>query len=103
MLEARDVLYPQFATHNAYTAATILEVAKGDNTGFEFQRLHGMGESLFDQIVNEEKTVPSRTKEYCLSKNTNYNYYNCFIFESLPYPDSHALKRILSYKEGRRP
>ncbi|KKO48894.1 transcriptional regulator [Arsukibacterium sp. MJ3] len=55
LLEARDVLYPQFATHNAYTAATILEVAKGDNTGFEFQRLHGMGESLFDQIVNEEK------------------------------------------------
>ena len=55
MLEARDVLYPQFATHNAYTAATILEVAKGDNQGFEFQRLHGMGESLFDQIVNAEK------------------------------------------------
>jgi RHH-type proline utilization regulon transcriptional repressor/proline dehydrogenase/delta 1-pyrroline-5-carboxylate dehydrogenase len=55
LLEARDVLYPQFATHNAYTAATILEVAKGDNVGFEFQRLHGMGESLFDQIVNEEK------------------------------------------------
>ncbi|WP_417669292.1 bifunctional proline dehydrogenase/L-glutamate gamma-semialdehyde dehydrogenase PutA [Pseudoalteromonas tetraodonis] len=55
MLEARDVLYPQFATHNAYTAATILEVAKGDNQGFEFQRLHGMGESLFDQIVDEEK------------------------------------------------
>ncbi|MBV2129620.1 bifunctional proline dehydrogenase/L-glutamate gamma-semialdehyde dehydrogenase PutA [Arsukibacterium indicum] len=55
LLEARDVLYPQFATHNAYTAATILEVAKGDNTGFEFQRLHGMGESLFDQIVSSEK------------------------------------------------
>ncbi|MDP4537377.1 bifunctional proline dehydrogenase/L-glutamate gamma-semialdehyde dehydrogenase PutA [Alkalimonas collagenimarina] len=55
LLEARDVLYPQFATHNAYTAATILEVAKGDNVGFEFQRLHGMGESLFDQIVREEK------------------------------------------------
>lgn len=55
LLEARDVLYPQFATHNAYTAATILEVAKGNNVGFEFQRLHGMGESLFDQIVQEEK------------------------------------------------
>ncbi|MEC4088716.1 bifunctional proline dehydrogenase/L-glutamate gamma-semialdehyde dehydrogenase PutA [Pseudoalteromonas rubra] len=54
LLEARDVLFPQFATHNAYTAATILEVAKGDNTGFEFQRLHGMGESLFDQIVESE-------------------------------------------------
>ncbi|MCD1598553.1 MAG: RHH-type proline utilization regulon transcriptional repressor/proline dehydrogenase [Rheinheimera aquimaris] len=55
LLEARDVLYPQFATHNAYTAATILEVAKGDHSGFEFQRLHGMGESLFDQIVSSEK------------------------------------------------
>ncbi len=55
LLEARDVIFPQFATHNAYSAATILEVAKGDNTGFEFQRLHGMGESLYDQIVTSEK------------------------------------------------
>jgi RHH-type proline utilization regulon transcriptional repressor/proline dehydrogenase/delta 1-pyrroline-5-carboxylate dehydrogenase len=55
LLEARDAIFPQFATHNAYTAATILEVAKGDNKGFEFQRLHGMGESLFDQIVEQDK------------------------------------------------
>ncbi|MFY8274064.1 bifunctional proline dehydrogenase/L-glutamate gamma-semialdehyde dehydrogenase PutA [Pseudoalteromonas sp. SSDWG2] len=55
LMEARDAIYPQFATHNAYTAATILEVAKGDNEGFEFQRLHGMGESLFDQVVTQEK------------------------------------------------
>ncbi|MBE0367113.1 bifunctional proline dehydrogenase/L-glutamate gamma-semialdehyde dehydrogenase PutA [Pseudoalteromonas aurantia] len=54
LLEARDALFPQFATHNAYTAATILEVAKGNNQGFEFQRLHGMGESLFDQIVEKD-------------------------------------------------
>ncbi|WP_105258004.1 bifunctional proline dehydrogenase/L-glutamate gamma-semialdehyde dehydrogenase PutA [Pseudoalteromonas sp. T1lg88] len=55
LMDARDAIYPQFATHNAYTAATILEVAKGDNQGFEFQRLHGMGESLFDQVVTQEK------------------------------------------------
>ncbi|MCG7543370.1 bifunctional proline dehydrogenase/L-glutamate gamma-semialdehyde dehydrogenase PutA [Pseudoalteromonas sp. MM17-2] len=55
LMEARDALFPQFATHNAYTAATILEVAKGDHHGFEFQRLHGMGESLYDQIVLKEK------------------------------------------------
>lgn len=55
LMAARDAIYPQFATHNAYTAATILEVANGDHQGFEFQRLHGMGESLFDQIVSEEK------------------------------------------------
>ncbi|NMP31859.1 bifunctional proline dehydrogenase/L-glutamate gamma-semialdehyde dehydrogenase PutA [Thalassotalea sp. M1531] len=58
LLEYRDTIYPQFATHNAYTVATILEMA--DNLqGFEFQRLHGMGESLFDQVVNGKK-VPCR-------------------------------------------
>jgi len=55
LMEYRDSIFPQFATHNAYTAATIIEMAKGDNKGFEFQRLHGMGESLFDQIVTEDQ------------------------------------------------
>jgi RHH-type proline utilization regulon transcriptional repressor/proline dehydrogenase/delta 1-pyrroline-5-carboxylate dehydrogenase len=51
LMAARDVIFPQFATHNAYTVATILELSKGDNQGYEFQRLHGMGESLYDQVV----------------------------------------------------
>jgi RHH-type proline utilization regulon transcriptional repressor/proline dehydrogenase/delta 1-pyrroline-5-carboxylate dehydrogenase len=55
LMQYRDTIYPQFATHNAYTAATILEMADGDHSNFEFQRLHGMGESLFDQIVTEDK------------------------------------------------
>lgn len=50
LLAYRDTIYPQFATHNAYTVATIIEMAE-DNKGFEFQRLHGMGESLYDQVV----------------------------------------------------
>ncbi len=54
MLEARDVLYPQFATHNGLTVASIIELA-GDRGGFEFQRLHGMGESLFKTVVEKEK------------------------------------------------
>ncbi|WP_286263280.1 bifunctional proline dehydrogenase/L-glutamate gamma-semialdehyde dehydrogenase PutA [Thalassotalea atypica] len=58
LLEYRDTIYPQFATHNAYTVATILEIAQ-DARGFEFQRLHGMGESLFDQVVTNKK-VPCR-------------------------------------------
>lgn len=53
LLEYRDSIYPQFATHNAYTVATILEIA-GEMNGFEFQRLHGMGESLFDQILTDK-------------------------------------------------
>lgn len=54
LLDYRDTIYPQFATHNAYTAATIVELAGGDKEGFEFQCLHGMGDSLYDQIVSGE-------------------------------------------------
>ncbi|PKG37579.1 bifunctional proline dehydrogenase/L-glutamate gamma-semialdehyde dehydrogenase PutA [Psychromonas sp. Urea-02u-13] len=54
LLEYRDTIYPQFATHNAYTAATIVELAGEDKAGFEFQCLHGMGDSLYDQIVTDE-------------------------------------------------
>jgi RHH-type proline utilization regulon transcriptional repressor/proline dehydrogenase/delta 1-pyrroline-5-carboxylate dehydrogenase len=55
LLAYRDTIYPQFATHNAYTAATIVELAGADKEGFEFQCLHGMGDSLYDQIVTGEK------------------------------------------------
>jgi RHH-type proline utilization regulon transcriptional repressor/proline dehydrogenase/delta 1-pyrroline-5-carboxylate dehydrogenase len=52
--------YPQFATHNAHTVAAVLEMAgHGSNGGarrnFEFQRLHGMGEALYDEVVGPEK------------------------------------------------
>ena len=46
-------LYPAFATHNALTVATILEWA-GASRDFEFQRLHGMGEGLFERLVRED-------------------------------------------------
>jgi len=50
ILAATDAFYPQFATHNAHTIATVLELA-GSYRDFEFQRLHGMGKPLYDQIV----------------------------------------------------
>ncbi len=49
MLQSRDALYPAFATHNAHSLATILELA-GDGD-FEMQRLHGMGEALYVNVV----------------------------------------------------
>jgi len=52
LLGMRDIVYPQFATHNALTIATIVESA-GDIEGFEFQRLHGMGEDLFAALRSE--------------------------------------------------
>nr|WP_136250536.1 bifunctional proline dehydrogenase/L-glutamate gamma-semialdehyde dehydrogenase PutA [Ningiella ruwaisensis] len=55
LLAYRDTIYPQFATHNAYTASVILELAGDDKENFEFQCLHGMGDTLYDQIVTEDK------------------------------------------------
>ncbi|MEX2577062.1 MAG: bifunctional proline dehydrogenase/L-glutamate gamma-semialdehyde dehydrogenase PutA [Halofilum sp. (in: g-proteobacteria)] len=51
LLAHRDVIYPQFATHNAHTVAAVCELA-GDRDGFEFQRLHGMGEALHEQVID---------------------------------------------------
>ena len=55
---ARDMLdavhiAPAFATHNALTVATILEWA-GNSRDFEFQRLHGMGEGLYERLVRAD-------------------------------------------------
>ncbi len=52
LLNARPLLYPQFATHNALTVASIIEDAGGVE-GFEFQRLHGMGDTLYSALGNE--------------------------------------------------
>src|SRR5947209_7692497 len=59
LLAARPRLYPQFASHNALTVATITELA-GRPEGFEFQRLHGMGEALYEAIVGDAEPVPCR-------------------------------------------
>jgi RHH-type proline utilization regulon transcriptional repressor/proline dehydrogenase/delta 1-pyrroline-5-carboxylate dehydrogenase len=52
LLAARPHLYPQFATHNALTVASVLEEAGGVE-GYEFQRLHGMGEALYEALIEE--------------------------------------------------
>ncbi len=54
MLASRDALYPMFATHNAQTLSSVLQMAGGD-LAFEFQRLHGMGEELYAEVVGPDK------------------------------------------------
>ncbi len=58
MLSHPDKIYPQFASHNAHTVSAILELGK-QHPGFEFQRLHGMGEALYAQII-KQTSVPCR-------------------------------------------
>ena len=49
--------YPAFATHNAHTLAAVAEIAisSGGNDEWEYQRLHGMGEELYDRIVGDDQ------------------------------------------------
>lgn len=55
-----DVIYPQFASHNAATLAAIGQLARAAGAGFEFQRLHGMGEGVYRELIASHPGVPLR-------------------------------------------
>ena len=55
MLAASDCLYSAFATHNANTIGAVKALA--GKTLFEFQRLHGMGEGLYDELAKLERGI----------------------------------------------
>ncbi len=53
LLGNRDAFYPQFATHNAHTVSAV-SVMAGNDREFEFQRLHGMGQALYDAVTSQD-------------------------------------------------
>jgi RHH-type proline utilization regulon transcriptional repressor/proline dehydrogenase/delta 1-pyrroline-5-carboxylate dehydrogenase len=55
LLDASDVIYPAFATHNANTIGQVKALAAGRS--FEFQRLHGMGEALYEELAKLEAGI----------------------------------------------
>jgi RHH-type proline utilization regulon transcriptional repressor/proline dehydrogenase/delta 1-pyrroline-5-carboxylate dehydrogenase len=59
LLAARPRLFPQFATHNALTVASVIEAAGGAE-GYEFQRLHGMGEALYEALLADVPNAACR-------------------------------------------
>jgi RHH-type proline utilization regulon transcriptional repressor/proline dehydrogenase/delta 1-pyrroline-5-carboxylate dehydrogenase len=59
LLERRPVVYPQFATHNALTVASVIEAA-GGVTGYEFQRLYGMGDILYEALLDAQPQAACR-------------------------------------------
>ena len=74
LFEHDDVIYPAFATHNAYTVAAIKQMALAAGQGsagnagmpksFEFQRLHGMGEEVFEALHKLEGNAPTPVRIY---------------------------------------
>ncbi|MDP1757946.1 MAG: proline dehydrogenase family protein, partial [Pseudohongiella sp.] len=53
LLDHADVIYPQFASHNAGTIAAIVTLAKNAGAAFELQRLHGMGEGVYREVLKD--------------------------------------------------
>lgn len=52
-----EVIYPQFATHNAGTIAAILQMARAAGADFEMQRLHGMGEGIYREVLKDGRVA----------------------------------------------
>ncbi len=59
LLDARGKIFPQFATHNALTVASVIERA-GNSEGYEFQRLHGMGAELYRALQETKPEIACR-------------------------------------------
>jgi RHH-type transcriptional regulator, proline utilization regulon repressor / proline dehydrogenase / delta 1-pyrroline-5-carboxylate dehydrogenase len=64
MIDAKDEIYCQFATHNAMSVVTLLHWMKG-RQDFEFQCLHGMGQTIYDQLLRQATTDTESTDLYC--------------------------------------
>ena len=63
LLAATDAIYPAFATHNATTIGAIKALA-GSNANFEFQRLHGMGEEVYEELAKIESNRRTPVRVY---------------------------------------
>ena len=53
LIDNHQVIYPQFASHNAGTIAAILQMAHAQGAAFEFQRLHGMSEGIYREVLRQ--------------------------------------------------
>ena len=100
LLDAQDVIFPQFATHNAYTLSAIYQMGAGKD--FEFQGLHGMAETLYNQVVGA-KNLNRRCRIYApvgshetllaylvrrlLENGANSSFVNQIVDDSVPIDD----------------
>lgn len=100
LLAATDLIYAQFATHNAHTLSVIYTWAKADNVqNYEFQCLHGMGETLYDQVVGaanldkacriyapvgSHETLLAYLVRRLLENGANSSFVNQIVDESVP-------------------
>jgi RHH-type proline utilization regulon transcriptional repressor/proline dehydrogenase/delta 1-pyrroline-5-carboxylate dehydrogenase len=117
-----DVIYSQFATHNAHSIAAVLELAP-PNADYEFQRLHGMGRLLYAEAarqvadfprvrvyapVGEHKDLLAYLVRRLLENGANTSFVNRFMDEEVPVVEIvrdpiTELERLESYAHPRLP
>jgi RHH-type proline utilization regulon transcriptional repressor/proline dehydrogenase/delta 1-pyrroline-5-carboxylate dehydrogenase len=117
-----DVIYSQFATHNAHSIASVLELAP-PNANYEFQRLHGMGRLLYAEAarqvpkfprvrvyapVGEHKDLLAYLVRRLLENGANTSFVNRFMDEEVPVAEIvrdpiSELERLESYAHPRLP
>jgi RHH-type proline utilization regulon transcriptional repressor/proline dehydrogenase/delta 1-pyrroline-5-carboxylate dehydrogenase len=117
-----DLIYSQFATHNAHSIASVLELAPA-NASFEFQRLHGMGRLLYAEAarqvanfppvrvyapVGEHKDLLAYLVRRLLENGANTSFVNRFMDEQVPVAEIvrdpiSELERLDSYAHPRLP
>jgi RHH-type proline utilization regulon transcriptional repressor/proline dehydrogenase/delta 1-pyrroline-5-carboxylate dehydrogenase len=117
-----DVIYPQFATHNAHSIASVLELAP-PGAAYEFQRLHGMGQLLYAEAarrianfprvrtyapVGEHKDLLAYLVRRLLENGANTSFVNRFMDEQVPVTDIvrdpvSEIERLESYAHPRLP
>ncbi|HEY4443240.1 MAG TPA: bifunctional proline dehydrogenase/L-glutamate gamma-semialdehyde dehydrogenase PutA [Steroidobacteraceae bacterium] len=117
-----DVIYPQFATHNAHSIASVLELAPA-GADYEFQRLHGMGRLLYAEAARQVEKFP-RIRVYApvgehkdllaylvrrlLENGANTSFVNRFMDEEVPVAEIvrdpiSEIERLESYAHPRLP
>ncbi len=117
-----DVIYPQFATHNAHSIASVLELAPA-GAAYEFQRLHGMGRLLYAEAarrvanfpavrvyapVGEHKDLLAYLVRRLLENGANTSFVNRFMDEEVPVADIvrdpiTELERLETYAHPKLP
>jgi RHH-type proline utilization regulon transcriptional repressor/proline dehydrogenase/delta 1-pyrroline-5-carboxylate dehydrogenase len=117
-----DVIYPQFATHNAHSIASVLQLAP-PGANYEFQRLHGMGQLLYAEAarqvadfprvrvyapVGEHKDLLAYLVRRLLENGANTSFVNRFMDEQVPVAEIvrdpiSELERLPSYAHARLP
>ncbi len=122
LFKYHDLIYPQFATHNAHSIAAVLELAPAD-AAFEFQRLHGMGRLLYAEAarqvanfppvrvyapVGEHKDLLAYLVRRLLENGANTSFVNRFMDDQVPVVEIvrdpiSELERLDSYAHPRLP